>query len=486
MPTAPTATLVGLTGAVVSAAGSWVPSYWSDEAASLRAARLPWNELVEFVQSKDVVHLAYYALLHVWIVLCGESEFAVRLPSAIAIGAACAGLVVLVRRFAALPVAAAAGLVLAVLPRMTFAGSEARPYAIGVALVVWATVALLAANRWWRWVLYALALAAAVHVFLYSALLLPVHALYLVQRRADRATLLGWVLAALGSLAACIPIGVVAFGQRDQIAWLASQPVNPWTVLVEPVFERGWLAAVLVGCGLLAWALARRARRRGAVRVRRNGAVRVRPSDATSLPPRDDATPLFVLWLVVPTVLLVLAHLLAPPAYLPRYLAIIAPALAALVALAAASLPRAARVAALAALLVAVAPAYASQRSPHGKPGGTDLAAIAEYVSAHARPGDAVLLDAEGTVSLRSRQAIAAYPAAFEGLDDIALEAPYWVTGTYSDRLVDLPELERRLAGESRVWVVGRDVEPGALAASRLRPAGSAVAGSTPIVLYTR
>jgi mannosyltransferase len=50
--------------------------------------------------------------------------------------------------------------------------------------------------------------------------------------------------------------------------------------------------------------------------------------------------------------------------------------------------------------------------------------------------------------------ALAAYPASFAGLDDIALVASYASTGTYSDVLLDDDALPAALAGVRRIWVV--------------------------------
>jgi mannosyltransferase len=93
-------------------------------------------------------------------------------------------------------------------------------------------------------------------------------------------------------------------------------------------------------------------------------------------------------------------------------------------------------------------------RAETGKPGGQDLRAIAETIHERARPGDAFLLGDTGTVTLRPRVALAAYPASFAGLDDIALVASYASTGTYSDVLLDDDALPGALAAVRRIWVV--------------------------------
>ena len=66
-----------------------------------------------------------------------------RVPSGIAIGAASAGLYLLVRRRATREMAVIAAVVVAVLPRVTFLATEARSLALATAAAVWLTLLLL-------------------------------------------------------------------------------------------------------------------------------------------------------------------------------------------------------------------------------------------------------------------------------------------------------------------------------------------------------
>ena len=63
----------------------------------------------------------YLPLMHGWFAVFPATEFWSRLSSAVAVGLAAAGVVVLGRRLST-PVALAAGLVFALLPRVTWAG----------------------------------------------------------------------------------------------------------------------------------------------------------------------------------------------------------------------------------------------------------------------------------------------------------------------------------------------------------------------------
>ena len=95
----------------------------------------------------DAVEGLYYVLMHGWFKIVPPTEFWSRVPSGLAVGAAAAGVVVLGRQFSSRTVALASGVVCAILPRATWAGIEARPYAISMMAAVWLTVLLIRATR---------------------------------------------------------------------------------------------------------------------------------------------------------------------------------------------------------------------------------------------------------------------------------------------------------------------------------------------------
>src|SRR4051812_33763086 len=124
------ALLLGVASAAVSWVGSWNPSLWGDEAASVMSAQRTLPNLLAMLGRIDAVHGTYYAFLHVWVRAFGSSELAVRTPSAIAVGLVVGGTVVLTARFADRSVALLAGAACAVLPRVTYMATDARSYAI--------------------------------------------------------------------------------------------------------------------------------------------------------------------------------------------------------------------------------------------------------------------------------------------------------------------------------------------------------------------
>jgi mannosyltransferase len=185
------AVVLGLIAAAVSASGSWIPSFWGDEAASVMSAQRPLPSLFHMVGHIDAVHGLYYLGLHFWIDLFGASPLSTRLPSALAVGAMVAGVVLLVDRLGTRRLAVIAGVVAAVLPRVTSMGAETRSYAIGAALAVWSTWALVriltARHRASRadWVVYGVLAGAGVGVFVYFGLIVGVHALLLLALARD-------------------------------------------------------------------------------------------------------------------------------------------------------------------------------------------------------------------------------------------------------------------------------------------------------------
>ena len=80
------AAVVGVLAVAASAAGSWIPSLWGDEAASLMSATRPLGSLWHMLSYVDAVHGLYYLGLHGWIDVFGPSPFSIRFPSALAIG----------------------------------------------------------------------------------------------------------------------------------------------------------------------------------------------------------------------------------------------------------------------------------------------------------------------------------------------------------------------------------------------------------------
>ncbi|MFC6356474.1 glycosyltransferase family 39 protein [Luethyella okanaganae] len=457
------AVALGLLAAVLSALGSWIPSFWGDEAASVMSATRSWDSLWPMLARVDAVHGAYYVVMHLWIDAFGASPFSVRLPSAIAVGFTVAGLVVLAARLANPRVALFAGLVCAVLPRVTFMGSETRGYALSAACAVWLTVLLVGLMRTREtrvlpWAGYAVGLAASVYVFLYLALIVVVHAVILLSVTprgrvfVDR-MLRAWAFAAASGIALAAPVIVLAITERQQIAFLRDRrQMDAELLLVDQWFSTAWLAAlcwsvIAAGVGVAAFALWRRSLHGGSKAVRFRALER-----ADAVAPH----PLVVglAWLVLPCALLLLLNALTP-SYTIRYLSFAAPA-AALIIGWTLDLPRRRWVPwlVIAGIAAGAAPSYLDQRAPFAKDAGSDWAALASTIEAKAQPGDGVIFDESTKPSRRPRLAMHLYPESFGGLVDVALQTPYDSTDRLWDRVYPEADWPALPSMTDRVWLV--------------------------------
>lgn len=411
------ALIAGLVGLLAGVCGSWIPSFWGDEAASVMSGSRTWPELWRMLQTVDGVHGAYYAFLHVWIGLFGASEFSVRLPSAIAAGFLAAGTAVLAGRFSGPRLALGAGLIAALLPRTAVMAAEARSYAISTAIAVWLTVLLLVLlerqGPRWRWAAYAVGSAAAVYVFLYLALLVVVHGAFVLWMHRERMRI--WATWATAGLLLAMPIMLLAASERNQIGFLVHRDyITPENVLALQWFDpvTAWPCGALIAIGAVA-----------AFRGRREDAGRARLALLAGL------------WLVLPTVSILIASAVLAPMYTVRYLSFCTPAAAVLVALgvqataawAAKRLPMHASVLGavlLTAVLAGFLPNLVVQRGPYAKD-DSDWRQAAAYLQTHAAPGDAVVYDDRPKDSEEPRLIAAVYPSGVAGLRDPALVASF-------------------------------------------------------------
>ena len=446
------ATLLGLFGILVSVAGSWRPSYWGDEAASVMSAERSLPGLFRLLDNVDAVHGAYYLVLHVWIDLFGSSELATRGLSAVFVGVATAGTFVLARTLISTRVGMLAALIFALLPRVTYMGSEARSAAVATAVVVWLTVLLVhllrsrgqdVGTRFALWAGYAVLLALGIYFFLYVVLLIPVLALavlLLTSRNGDRrGNIRAWVLATAAGLVLAAPVMVASMLQRDQIAFIGRRPPIP--VLTAAVHQ--WFGNVPLA--VLAW---------GLILV---GIVMVFAVRGQAAAPAKTRAALAVMlaWMIVPSAALLVGTHLITPMYSLRYLSVCAPAAAISIAVGIVCLrARWLQATAVALIIVLVLPTYLGQRSEFGKNYGSDLRQAAEVLRANARPGDAVVFDESVRPSRKPRLALHVYPAAFEGLRDVTLAVPFDVRNELWDVTLPLDQVTDRLADTDRVWVL--------------------------------
>ncbi|MEB4211009.1 glycosyltransferase family 39 protein [Mycobacterium sp. 94-17] len=404
--------VIALFAIVVSAAWACRPSLWFDEGATISAAAsrtLP--ELWRLLSHIDAVHGAYYLLMHGWFAVFPPTEFWSRFPSSLAVGAAAAGVTVFTRQFCTRPTAVCAGAIFAILPRTTWAGMEARPYAFVVAAAVWLTVLVVATvrrdgPRGWVW--YALGLALSMLLNLNLVLLVPVYGAMLpllAGKGERRSAVLGWVAGSAVAVAVTTPFLVFAHNQVWQVNWI--YPVSwhyAFDIILRQYFDHSVAFAIASAVLIVAAVVTRLA--------------------GGPAPTGDQRRLLLIaaVWMVIPTALVVVYSAVVEPIYYPRYLIFTSPAMAVLLAVCIVTLARRPWPIAGVVLLFAVAavPNYLFvQRWPYAKE-GWDYSQVADLISTHAAPGDCLMVD--NTVPWKPgpiRALLATRPAAFRSLIDV-------------------------------------------------------------------
>lgn len=398
-------------GAAVNLVGAGRPSFWYDEAATISAAySRSLGQLWQMLGNVDAVHGLYYLLMHAWFQIFPPTEFWSRAPSALAVGGAAAGIVVLGKQFSSRTVAVAAGVVCAVLPRATWAAIEARPYAMSMMVAVWLTVLVVSAvrrNSAWVWLSYGVVLVMSVVLDVYLVLLWVAHVLFVFGFHRTRTVLMRFAVTSAAALGAVMPFVLVVVGQVHQISWIT--PIGRRTiedVAVQQYFDRNPAFAVFSAAVVVI-----------AIWFWLSGIRRLRTGDRQLLV-------LAIAWLVIPTAVVVLWSALVHAVYTPRYLCFTAPAVALVLGVCIAALAAAPWMAAVlvSVFVVTSVPSYLlAQRNSYAKY-GMDYSPVADMIGGKAAPGDCLLVN--DTVTFHPapmRPLMAARPDAYRNLIDVSL-----------------------------------------------------------------
>ena len=425
---------IAMLAALIGGVGASRPSLWFDESATISAsASRSLPELWKLLGHIDAVHGLYYLLMHGWFCLFPATEFWSRVPSCLAVGIAAAGVVVLARQFLPRSTAVYAGIVFAMLPRVTWAAVEARSYALQALAAVWLTVLLITAIRrhlGWLWVLYSLALAVSILLNVYLVLLVPVYAVVTPMLRRQRSVIWWWAITSAVAVGALTPLMLFAHSQSFQVAWIHSLS---WHTILDVVLHQYFDNSVPFAIATALIFVA-------ALTIRLTGRW-------TSAGDTRRILIICAVWMVLPTAISLVYSALSDPFYYPRYLFFTMPAMAIVIAVAIVTVARRPRWIALVlvALAVAALPNYLlSQRQRYAKE-GWDYSDVADLIAAQAAPGDCLLVDnTVGWLPGPVRALLAARPAAFEPLVDVG-------------RGVPAPKRETLWDGHVAVWlIVGR------------------------------
>jgi mannosyltransferase len=453
---------------------------WRDEAATKAIASRRVIQILATMPHDDLVHGAYYLVVHYVIRLLGSSNHALRLPSVLAMAVACAFTALVAERLASAAgrsgaawTGLTAGVIFALLPATIAYGQEARSYALVTMMATIATYLLLRAlddgrPGWWAGYGAAVFLASLFNLF--GLLILVAHGLTLlalarpatarhwVRRRLGAP--LGWVAASAVAVALLIPVVIMAYGQRTALGWISSSPSLSREAIT--------LARLWAGSAGLVWPVFGLAALGVAASV---VADRRAPGPATVALP----------WLAAPPAILI-AFSVLHPIYDQRYVEFCLPGLAICVAsgigwlwrLAGVALGRAGAgrslglglglgrlswlaflpaLAAAAALVVALLPADAVVRLSSYQP--DNLEREAGIIAANARPGDIVFF-----IPVNDRIVSMPFPSSWRKLRDIALETSPVASDTLYGTDVGPAALLRRFTHVTRVWVISSADDP--------------------------
>jgi mannosyltransferase len=238
-----------------------------DEAGSAYVAQLGLRPLLHVLTGSDPNMSLYYVLLSFWVRIFGESEAALRFPSALFDAFAVAAIYLLGRRLFGRSAGLLAGLLLALNPFMVRYAQTARSYSLLVLLVTLSTFALAREierpskhNR----LGYSAASVLAVYAHYFAVYVLAAHVLSVAALRRRSALAREWLGMAAAILVCCAPAVIFAYRSRagGRINWI-EPPVLRDVAIVFASFTGGsrvLLAALLAG-GCYAAALGAREER---------------------------------------------------------------------------------------------------------------------------------------------------------------------------------------------------------------------------------
>ena len=413
-----------------SGLGSWRPSFWTDEAATLSAVRREFPDMMAMLGSIDAVHGAYYFIMFGWTRIFGFSELSVRFPSLLAVAGSALLTVEIGRKVANLHFGLLAAAFLVLMPRTQYAATDGRSYALTLLGAVAATYILVSIRenpRWVKWAAYSAVGIVTVSLSFYCVLLLFAHAITLLWDGMLRKEWRGMLAASIGWLLPAAYVGVAASRQQFQISWIRDVgPAFPFEFTFMQFFADGYFVKdgqivptptpgedfPMMALAIFMWTLATV----GIALCRRHFLVLL------ALP-----------WLVCPAVAVIGGSLVTGGNYyLPRYLTFELPAMALLAAAPVVGLPAAltgatrkfnvAVAAAAVAVLVVCLPSYVGQRTQYGRDRQDDFLFVADAVEKLGSRGDCFVM------SPASDLAYQAYPDAFAGLGDptIGITAAQW------------------------------------------------------------
>lgn len=198
---------------LVRVAGLTGQSLWRDEVDTIRFSGWPLAELVGGLFRTGHNGPLYFLLMRFWRTLAGNSEFAIRYPSA---AAGVLAVAVGYRLARQLGLRRGTGLLLSLLlatsPYLIWYGQEAKMYALLLVLVMAAFIAYhqaLLGGRWGRWAVFVGLTSLSFYIHLLSPLMLPVYGAFaLLHPGRWRRHWRGWLTSMLLLIAPYLPLAM--------------------------------------------------------------------------------------------------------------------------------------------------------------------------------------------------------------------------------------------------------------------------------------
>jgi len=230
--------------------GAW--SFWEDEALTILLARQPVSALIAIITAADV-HPPLYFLLVKAFMLFGQSEFIIRLPSALCSTGAVLTLYLIGRDLFDEQVGLVGALLMTISPLQLFYAQEARVYAqllLFTGLSSWAFIRALDShsNRWWGLFIVSTILVCYTAYFAFPVVLAMALYVLLIDRRWKSIWRFGLSMAVIAGL--YLPwLGVLFFQTRSVLASFWIEPAHPLILLTT-------LSGFFVGISLPAFWIA--------------------------------------------------------------------------------------------------------------------------------------------------------------------------------------------------------------------------------------
>jgi mannosyltransferase len=446
----------------------------NDEVATRYAAMLSLPRLVHLLSNVDAVHGTYYLLMHAWVVV-GTSPTVLRIPSVIAMCAGAALIVITGRKLTGSGWAGLfAGVIMALTPSISYYAQTARSYAMVLAFVVAATLALVRAleaeaagqvsTRWW--VLYGALLTISGYLNELALMVLAAHAVTVLLARYRRSAFEHFVTTALISGLIVAPLALLSVRERAAVGWIPRPDLEQVGILFHDYF--GGLGTAVVPFIVFAFAVIALLPPRGWRRASRDDAAAAW-WNRSGVSLQSVALPL----LTLPAGLLMLESLVAHPLYVDRYVlygeaggALLAgagcyragqwlwqqagrwlrrpdktPRLASLVVVPGVAV-------CLCALLLNLGPQQRG-RTPQSRQ--FDFGTPSFYIGAHAQPGDGILF-----FNSFYRKARLGYPADYRDVTDFAMAVSPEKVGNFNGVDKTFAAVQPVMLSYRRIWVLGR------------------------------